>query len=503
MTLKLIEGFDHYGDVDALMRQWRSPNKALVGIGGGRIETALAVQGGGLAALSLIEAMPTLVLGFSYYHYGDLGTGGTLVSLLDATPDATTHIPADLAQLTLAYDADGFYTLWRGDVATGTLLATSDPFTLGNADGTFSYVEIKATIGATGSVVVRIDGTDEVISYSGNTQATANAYASGIAFGGAAAAPAILYYDDVYVLSLDGDYNSDWLGDVKARPLRPTGDFTQLQDWNQFPTSGAPYDHVNAVPPNMNRVVYNVNTSLEGAFEFFLTNDIPDADVVHGVGVTFLGKTDGTAEIGYVYPIIAIDSFNSGQNGEGSTRPGVGALLVATPAYFSSIFEHDPRHAEDPITAADINRPRGLDTFDERFAIGLIHVEGPDPAPAWTNGHGNVQSASVMGYALVTGIGSTDEIRLTQYPIEALSQVVSADRQTDVTQVAIEVTVAPGGTARPARVSQVAIEAAVAPGSAAKPVRVSQAVVEVLVFLNGHEPTPTPRSPTSQAQIAG
>jgi hypothetical protein len=497
MTLKLVEGFDYYGTgldgMANLLRRWRSTTPGLAAVAGGRIALGLSLDVGSHATRDLLDDETAFVLGFAWYHAGALTGGGEIVRLLDATPDPVSHVPADLPHLTLAYDADGFFTLYRGDSDTGTLLASSDPYTLGG-EGTFQYIEIKVTLGAAGSCLVRIDGTDEAIDFSGSTLGAGAPVVNGISFRGAATT-GISYCDDVYLLSQDGTYNSDLLGDVKVRMIRPTA----VGLLSGGPWTAAPYTDdttvwwqrvADQVPDDETTFLQTSSAALDGVISNFFMEDIPSADVVHGVEVVALArKLDAAATTTFQTTLRVHEGFD-----EFSPISPAVDLSVAW-RYVGGIYEEDPVDSTQ-LNTADVNGHSGGPTpprlFQPGISSGLPHTTGAI-----------LYVTQVVTQILVTGIGSTAEIRITQYPIETLLAVADADRITDVTQVAIEVAVAPSGTARSARVSQVAVEAMVAPGITVRPVRVTQVAVEVLIFLNGSEPTPTPRAPSSQAQIAG
>lgn len=497
MTLKLVEGFDYYGTgVDGmanLLRRWRSTTPGLAAVAGGRVALGLSLAADSHATRDLLDDETAFVLGFAWYHAGALTDGGEIVRLLDATPDPTTHVPADLPHLTLAYDADGFFTLYRGDSDTGTLLASSDPYTLGG-DGAFQYIEIKVTLGAVGSCLVRIDGADEAIDFSGSTLGAGAPVVNGISFRGPATT-GTSYCDDVYLLSQDGTYNSDLLGDVKARMIRPTA----VGLLSGGPWTPAPYaDDITTwwqriadrVPDDDTTFLQASTAALDGMISNFFMEDIPSADVVHGVEVVALArKLDAAATVTFQTTLRVHEGFDEFS----PISPSVD--LTTAWRYVGGIYEEDPVDSTQ-LNTADVNGhssgPTPPRLFQPGISSGLPHTTGAI-----------LYVTQVVAQILVTGLGSAEEIRVTQLPIEAMLRIAPADRITNVTQVAIEAMVAPGGSARPARVSQVAVEAAVAPGSASKPVRMTQVAVEVLIFLNGSEPTPTPRSPTSQAQIAG
>jgi len=127
--------------------------------------------------------------------------------------------------------------------SAGTLLAASADSVI--TTDAYQYVEIKVVCDSSGSVIIRIDGT-EVINEVGIDTQTANAggmqiihfraYNSGVS--------AYSYIDDLVVMDATGSTFNDFLGDVQVAGHMPTADGTH-SDWTS--TEANHYDAVNDV----------------------------------------------------------------------------------------------------------------------------------------------------------------------------------------------------------------------------------------------------------------
>lgn len=134
-------------------------------------------------------------------------------------------------QLYLMMKTDGAVEIHRGD---GTLLATTSASFTPNE---WQYFEIKYKISNTvGTVEIRRNGVS-VGTYSGDTQNTANAYATHMMFAGGGGNG--MYVDDVYLC--DGSGSDTFRGDCKVECLFPisAGALTQ---WT--PSAGSNYQNV-------------------------------------------------------------------------------------------------------------------------------------------------------------------------------------------------------------------------------------------------------------------
>lgn len=122
-------------------------------------------------------------------------------------------------QLGLYINTAGAVVLTRGgsqiDISTSGLVSFD----------TWYYIEIKATINnSTGTAEVRLNGSSSpIINFSGDTQATGNAYINRIDL---FVYNTTLYVDDLYICDTTGSTCNDFLGDVTITTLYPTADGT-------------------------------------------------------------------------------------------------------------------------------------------------------------------------------------------------------------------------------------------------------------------------------------
>jgi hypothetical protein len=123
----------------------------------------------------------------------------------------------------------------------GTIVGTSS---MALSVGVWYYIEIKAVIGNTGSVEVKVDSNTEINATSIDIMNSANAYIDNmILFGNTA----ILSFDDLYLLDTTGAINNDFLGDSRIDPFFPTADSTT--QW--LPSAGVTnYTNVDDTAPN-------------------------------------------------------------------------------------------------------------------------------------------------------------------------------------------------------------------------------------------------------------
>lgn len=147
------------------------------------------------------------------------------------------------------------------------------------------YLEASFTIGAAGSVTLRMDG-KQVISATGvNTQATGTAYGDGVrilfpkqhdwAFAGGVRE---YHVDNVYVIS-----GGSFLTDVKIEAALPIANGAS-QDWTSPGAGSVNYRMVNQNPPDDN-ATYDTATAAGNVDTYQFSPLVTAAGTVHGVGV--------------------------------------------------------------------------------------------------------------------------------------------------------------------------------------------------------------------------
>jgi len=218
MSLEFMDGFDHYSTGNM-------PQKGWVGGGGGMATGRFGGQAwntfNNATSSYLLPAgsLATRIVGIAFNPGntpGNISSLNNLITLFDTTANtAGTQLQFRIVT--------GFIQVVRGVSGSGgTVLATASTGpTLKN--NTWYYLEIKATIGASGSVQVNIsDGvaSTTIINISGvNTQNTANATFNGIWLNGDYLSGFATQYDDLYVCTTAGAVNNTFLGESRVTPI--------------------------------------------------------------------------------------------------------------------------------------------------------------------------------------------------------------------------------------------------------------------------------------------
>lgn len=215
MTLRFIDGFDHYASGD-LGEKWTTNSFCALGSGNGRRSTNGMRQASYNSWLALtLDAQPTWIVGCALRitAYPTAGAAG-LIEWQDA----------GAIQGRLLIGTTGTFSYTRGLTPVGA--ASTATIAL----NTYTYVECLVTIHDTAGVVtVRLDGTT-VLSLTGiDTQATGNAVADTIRLGNHGSGPTFQFgtedLDDVYICDGSGAApHNTFLGDCRVDVLSPTAD---------------------------------------------------------------------------------------------------------------------------------------------------------------------------------------------------------------------------------------------------------------------------------------
>jgi len=208
-----------------------------------------------------------------YARFGFYPTGGfayevssCFCQLLDS---------ASAPQVTLSLNKASMVMQLRRGSHDGAVLDTSDVALPMNQ---WSCVEVYAKIdNASGQITVKVDGA-EWLSYSGDTQATANANAATIRFGcsvtyGLSVAHA--YYDDIAVNNTSGAQNNSWIGRGGILGLFPSGAGTHT-DWD--PNTGTNHEAVDEKPHDSDTTYVSTTTADE--VDSYAMADLANSDYV-------------------------------------------------------------------------------------------------------------------------------------------------------------------------------------------------------------------------------
>ena len=139
-------------------------------------------------------------------------------------------------QFTIQLNADHSISAWRG-LSINTHLARSQPGLVKN--GCWQQMEFKVKIhDSTGYWYVRIDGEDVFSGEDYDTRYQASLPGiDRVGLGGGSQNS----YADLYIATLSGEYNSDWIDGLRVDCLHPSGAGTNT-DWT--PDAGSNYDRV-------------------------------------------------------------------------------------------------------------------------------------------------------------------------------------------------------------------------------------------------------------------
>lgn len=287
MTLLYVDGFDHLneeyldGGYNGAYPNFKYENNGSdYGTGTGWLGSGYSiecVEAGNPTTTGYSKSIPestTVIAGFAYK-----------IRLLGYGTEALIRFRRGaLAQVTLVINAQGYLSLRRGG-RDGTVLATSSRLI---TQETWVYIELKVTIGSSGSFEIRMDG-ETVCSGSGvNTQALSDAGANCVAFGWySSSGHFIEYYDDLYICNGEGSVNNDFLGGCRIDVITPESDGNSTQ-WT--PSTGSNYDCVNeGVHASSN--TDNVSTYTTNNLDLYNFTTLSfDPTTIRGVQLCAMGK---------------------------------------------------------------------------------------------------------------------------------------------------------------------------------------------------------------------
>lgn len=213
MALRFMDGFDHYqpnSDND-LLAKWSSRSNTVSAPVSGRLG-GQAMQLTDRNVTKIIDAQGTWIVGFAVRFVTSVATSSN--SFFELQDGGTCQVGLLVNSGKISIHRNGSI------IATGT--KTLSP-------NVWYFVEFKATINSSGGTAeCRLDGVVEV-SYSGDTNSTANNTADRIYLQDTTNQPGT-YFDDLYVL--DGTGSSpyqDYLGDCRIETIFPNGNGNSSQ----------------------------------------------------------------------------------------------------------------------------------------------------------------------------------------------------------------------------------------------------------------------------------
>lgn len=228
---------------------------------------SVKLDAGDYVHASLASQPAEVYMRFGFYPIGRFGydVSSCFCQLLDS---------AGAAQMTLSLHKVSMAMELRRGAHNGTLLDTS---VLALPANQWSCIEVYAKIdNASGQITVKVDGA-EWLSYSGDTQATANANVGTMRLGYAISGDSHAdgYYDDIAVNDTSGDQNNSWIGRGGIVGLFPSGAGAHT-DWD--PNTGANYAAVDEVPHDSDTTY--VSTTTVDEVDTYAMADLANSDYV-------------------------------------------------------------------------------------------------------------------------------------------------------------------------------------------------------------------------------
>lgn len=251
------DGWDHY---NSLLQKWDFDSGFGIAINttNGRFAGSQGLSlgqlniGAGYAWKNLLTTLSTVIIGFSIK--------------LQLVPNSTNYCltfydsVANASQVSLAIDPQGRFQFYIGGGITGGTGTALGPNSGAVAvrGGVWYYLEVKYTASTTvGLAELRLNGNSSpIISFSGNTQSTTNAWTDRIVLG-INTLNNSYNYDDLYILDTTGAAPlNTYLGDTRIVTVFPNAD-SATAGLNQFSTSpaqaaGSHYLNVDENPPDDN-----------------------------------------------------------------------------------------------------------------------------------------------------------------------------------------------------------------------------------------------------------
>jgi hypothetical protein len=282
MALLFADSFDHYETAD-LSRKYSSVGQSTSIAANGRCNTNALVVNVDPAFSGVIKGVnvgsATCICGFA------LKITSADDTEIFSVMNASTH------EITFAWDLVGSL---RYSINPSAAFPTWTTCT--NADvirvGQWYFVEFKVAMSSsTGSIVVRVNGSDVTLAgFSSGLDTGASSW-NGIALGGADFG-GIRYHDDLYVSDTAGDAPwNDFLGDIRVEYLQPVADGAE-QDWTNVGGAAA-WNSVDDGSAPDDDTTY-ITTATQGDTSTFEYEDaaLPSGANVFGVQMSFLALKD-------------------------------------------------------------------------------------------------------------------------------------------------------------------------------------------------------------------
>lgn len=212
MAMLYCDSFDHYSsNTDFVRKGWTTGGDAVTTANGRNSTRALEYGAFNRDIRRSLGLNTDVVIAGVAFRTETLYPANTLkiISFMDGASE----------QIEVRLQNNHFLGVYRA----GTLLSGDGPTEIILA--TWYYIEFKVTIGNAGSYEVRVNGAQELVDASEDTQNTANAFANIVRLGGIGSGTqaATWRMDDFYVCDDSGGVNDDFLGDIRVEATFPDG----------------------------------------------------------------------------------------------------------------------------------------------------------------------------------------------------------------------------------------------------------------------------------------
>ncbi len=313
MALRFCDSFDHYSSAD-IPKKYTANFSGSIGSTYGRFNKGLHFGTMSEYVTRGLDSQSTWIVGMAL-RVGSIASQRTLLGILNGST----------AQIYLQIGADYRFRLYNG---ANTLLATSENTI---TTQTFYYIEIKVTVGATGSYELRVNGFSAgwMPHAVGQTRANSNPdTANTISLYGMYNTSTDI--DDLYICDGTGTANNDFLGDVRIDAVMPTADDTPCE-W--LCSSGTSHFALidEAAPNGDTDYIYSEVAGNQDTFQFAALPDLGNTPI-KGVQMVSCARKDdaSTKQMAQVARLGDV------------TQTGAAISLSDSYSYVRDVFPKDP-----------------------------------------------------------------------------------------------------------------------------------------------------------------
>jgi hypothetical protein len=311
MAVVLIEGFDHLTAAEMTAKGWSQVLSMVTGRFGGQ---ATSTNSNALTTKALPSTYSTLFVGFAF-QMSAVGTQTFWAIMAGAT--STLQLQLDGSNHIVVKNSSGT------TIATGTTVLNT---------ATWYFIEIKLVVnGASGSVIVNLNGVAEITVTTGNFGSTNVDHIGYSRPSGTTGQTAS--FDDIYCVDTTGSSpRNTFLGDVRVATIYPTADGAHTA-WT--PNSGTThFTQVDEVQADGDTTY--VSDSTPGDIDSYTFGDIDTGATVYGVQTNLYARKDD-ANTRQIAPVI---------RQSGSDNVGTTVTLSSSYVDYTQIYNQDPTSSD-------------------------------------------------------------------------------------------------------------------------------------------------------------